>query len=89
MWFYLGMHNFLELCQLHINLSIKLAWQPVHQICHNDLSVGHRRQGSAANDSVREEVADVESDLYINVLSALLRLMQVRALAICVLETST
>ncbi|KAK7112146.1 exocyst complex component 7-like [Littorina saxatilis] len=37
---------------------------------------GHRRQGSAANDSIREEVADVETDLYINELSALLRLMQ-------------
>ncbi|KAL8579445.1 hypothetical protein ACOMHN_026810 [Nucella lapillus] len=37
---------------------------------------GHRRQGSAANDSIREEPSDVETDLYINELSALLRLMQ-------------
>ncbi|KAK7469684.1 hypothetical protein BaRGS_00036313 [Batillaria attramentaria] len=37
---------------------------------------GHRRQGSAANDSIREESTDVETDLYINQLSALLRLMQ-------------
>lgn len=37
---------------------------------------GHKRTGSAASDSVKEEVVDVETDLYINELSALLRLMQ-------------
>ena len=69
-------------------VSLSVACEPVHQTHCNDLSIGHRRQGSAANDSIREEVADVETDLYINVLSALLRLMQVRALTVCVLETS-
>ncbi|XP_025081121.1 exocyst complex component 7-like [Pomacea canaliculata] len=37
---------------------------------------GHRRQGSAANDSTRDDSADLEADLYISELSALLRLMQ-------------
>ena len=41
--------------------------------------LGHRRTGSAVNDSLREDAVDMETNSFITELSALLRLMQVSA----------